>query len=81
MYSAIGVFPLPPQLRFPTLITGTGNLSPSTSKLISEDVKKHSFLIGRNSPVLMEEGGAVKRAADMEGDSVEGRSEGEKGNK
>lgn len=30
--------------------------------------------------MLMEEGGAVKRAADMEGDSVEGRSEGEKGN-
>lgn len=30
--------------------------------------------------MLMEEGGAVKRAADMEGESVERRSECEKGN-
>lgn len=26
MNSTIGVFPLPPHVKFPTLITGTGNL-------------------------------------------------------
>lgn len=33
MNSTMGVFPLPPQVKFPTLITGTGNLQPKIHKV------------------------------------------------
>jgi Fic family protein len=40
MNSTIGVFPLPPHVKFPTLITGTGNLS---NQNISNKLKKIIF--------------------------------------
>lgn len=41
MYSTIGVFPLPPQVKFPTLITGIGNLqNPRQQMIINENNKR-----------------------------------------
>lgn len=37
MNSTMGVFPLPPQVKFPTLITGTGNLEPNIYKEYIKD--------------------------------------------
>ncbi|BAB01157.1 unnamed protein product [Arabidopsis thaliana] len=43
MYSTIGVFPLPPQLRFPTLITGTERKRTGVSVRVSSGRESGGF--------------------------------------
>lgn len=53
MNSTIGVFPLPPQVKFPTLITGTGNLFQVRSQILlqrkAKDQKQHREIRGKRN--------------------------------
>ena len=60
MNSTIGVFPLPPHVKFPTLITGTGNLS---NKNISNELNKINFFFHFTKAVL----GTTFRALSLMG--------------
>lgn len=81
----MGVFPFPPQVRLPTLTTGTGSLRETprrgTSEIKDLRMRKRKRRRGKKRavilPVLAEEAPAIEVAAEEERQSVEGGSQGE----
>ena len=88
-YSTMGVFPFPPHVKLPTLITGTGNLHPNNknhNKLFQfQTIKTYPFGIidwklnnqsTKIIPLLVEQTQRIKVMAGSKRQMVDRRNEG-----